>query len=96
MAVGTIPITQYPELFYPALEHGKNCLVFNSEQSLLDVINFVLQMKSTDIERLKQQAINYYEEYLAPEITIQRLLNHRPRKVSLRLLPFLKEGGGFA
>jgi hypothetical protein len=96
MAVGSIPITQYPELFYPALEDGKNCLVFKDEESLLSVIKRVLQMTREEKEKLKEGAVDYYEKYLAPEITIQRLLEHRPRKISLRLLPFLKDGGGFA
>lgn len=34
MAVGTIPITSYPEWFQPALVHGENCIVFTDGADL--------------------------------------------------------------
>lgn len=96
MAVGSIPIIQYPELFFPALEDGKNCLVFDDEESLLYTIERALHMSEQEKQQLKQNAMDYYDQYLAPKITIERLLDFRPRRISLRLLPFLKDGGGFA
>lgn len=96
MAVGTIPITQYPEMFFPALEHGKNCLVFNNAADLLQVIEVATSMSETHRVKMREAAQDYYESYLSPAHCISRLLAHHPRKISLRLLPFLKEGGGFA
>ena len=32
MAVGVIPITNYPEWFDPDLEHMKNCIVFDDQK----------------------------------------------------------------
>lgn len=96
MAVGCIPITQYPEMFFPPLEDGKNCLTFNNEAELLAVTNKAINMSDADIAAMKQAAILYYENYLAPTASIQRLLKHRSNRTSLRILPFLKAGGGFA
>ncbi len=96
MAVGSIPITQYPEMFFPALEHGKNCLVFNNEAELLAVIQQAATMPDAQRARLSQGAQDYYDTYLTPTACIHGLLQHRPRTISLRLLPFLKAGGGFA
>lgn len=96
LAVGSIPITQYPEMFFPALEHGKNCLVFRNETELLAVIQQALHMDEGQRQTLRQGAQDYYDAYLSPKACIQNLLAHHPRHVSLRLLPFLKEGGGYA
>jgi hypothetical protein len=96
MAVGSVPITQYSEMFFPPLEDGKNCLTFNNETELLTAIIKAMAMSETEIAAMSQAAIDYYENYLAPTASIQRLLNHKPEHISLRLLPFLKAGGGFA
>ena len=36
LAVGAIPIINYPEWFAPGLEHLKNCVVFNDRNDLID------------------------------------------------------------
>ncbi|MEN0037794.1 MAG: glycosyltransferase [Cellvibrio sp.] len=96
LAVGSIPITQYPEMFFPPLENGKNCLMFNNEDELLSVVNKAMNMNAAEIASMSHEAIEYYETYMAPTHCIQRLLNHASQRISLRLLPFLKAGGGFA
>lgn len=96
LAVGSVPITQYPELFFPPLEHGKNCLVFNDETQLIAAVDAAMKMSEHERLTMAQAAIDYYENYLAPGPCIQRMLNHARDRVSLRLLPFLKHGGGFA
>lgn len=96
MAVGSVPITQYPEMFFPPLEDGKNCLTFNNEKELQTAIFRAIAMSDTELASISHAAIDYYETYLAPIASIQRLLNHTSGPVSLRLLPFLKRGGGFA
>lgn len=96
MAVGTVPITQYPEMFFPPLEDGKNCLTFNNETELQTAITKAMTMSEHTLSIMAQAATDYYDTYLAPTASIQHLLNHRPHRISLRILPFLKAGGGFA
>lgn len=96
MAVGSIPITQYPEMFFPPLEDGKNCLTFSNETELQIAINNAMEMSEYTITTMAQAATDYYDNYLSPAASIQRLVNHKPNRISLRLLPFLKSGGGFA
>lgn len=96
MAVGSIPITQYPEMFFPPLEAGKNCLTFNNETELQQAINNAMTMSEHAITTMAQAATDYYDNYLSPVASIQRLANHKPNRISLRLLPFLKSDGGFA
>lgn len=96
LAVGSIPITQYPEMFFPALEDGKNCLVFTSETELLEKVHQAMTMPAEQLSSMRYAAQYYYDTYLAPVACINQLLEHHPHKISLRLLPFLKAGGGFA
>jgi len=96
MAVGTVPITEYPELFFPSLQHGKNCLVYSSEQSLVEVVQQAIVMTEGEWAELASGAVEYYQQYLHPVTTIERLLHGENKVVRLRLLPFLKAGGGFA
>lgn len=96
LAVGSIPITQYPEMFFPALEDGKNCLVFNNEQELLEKIRQAIAMPAEQIISMRNAAQVYYDTYLKADTCIKQLLAHHPHNISLRLLPFLKAGGGFA
>jgi hypothetical protein len=83
-------------MFYPALEDGKNCLVFANQSELLAVLNKAMAMSDAEAVPIAQGAIDYYEQHLAAPSCINNLLEHRRRRISLRLLPFLKTGGGFA
>jgi hypothetical protein len=96
LAVGSVPITQYPELFFPALEDGKNCLVYRGETDLTTVVNKAMAMDVEQIRQLSAGAVAYYEAYLDPVITVNKLLDEPQQSVALRLLPFLKTGGGYA
>lgn len=96
LAVGSIPITQYPEMFFPALEDGKNCLVFNNEKELLEKVQQAMVMPPEQLASMRREAQAYYDTYLNPNACIKQLLAHNQHNISLRLLPFLKAGGGFA
>jgi hypothetical protein len=96
LAVGSVPITQYPELFFPALEDGKNCLVYRGEADLTAVVKKAMAMDVEQIRQLSAGAVAYYEAYLDPVITVNKLLEEPQQSVALRLLPFLKTGGGYA
>lgn len=65
MSVGTIPILQYSEYFHPKLEHGVNCILFDSKQDLISKINGLFRMTEFDIARMRQAVIDYYDEYLS-------------------------------
>lgn len=96
MAVGSIPITQYPELFFPTLEHGKNCLVFRGAEDLADVVQQAIDMPEAEADRLAAGAAAYYDQFLSPQATVSGLLAMPGREVRLRLVPFIQRGGGYA
>ncbi len=73
MAIGCIPITNYPEWLHPNLEHGVNCIVFDEKQDLLEQIEAVLAMGEASIASMKQNAIDYYEQFLKKAAFIDQL-----------------------
>lgn len=96
LAVGAIPITQYPELFFPALEDGKNCLVFHGPDDLTAVVQRAVHMPEDEAARLAAGAAAYYDRFLSPQATVSGLMAMPGREVRLRLVPFIKRGGGYA
>lgn len=99
MAVGTVPIIEYPEQFFPALRDGVNCLSFSGAEHLVAVTRRAIDMPAEQWQRMSQAAADYYDAHLAPQPTIDALTQAMPdadNTVTLRYLPFFKRGGGFA
>ncbi len=74
MSVGTILITEYPEYFYPPLEHMKNCIAYNGKEDLIDKIKIALKMDVESIATLKENVITYYDNYLRSESFVKSLI----------------------
>ncbi len=86
MAVGSIPIINYPEWFDPHLEHLKNCIAFDDKTDLLVKLNDVLKMGAEQVARMRQRVIDYYDEYLAPESFVRKLeASERPKVIVLMI-----------
>jgi hypothetical protein len=73
MAVGTIPILQYKDLFYPPLEHMKNCIAYESYETLDEALEMALNMKEEELLRMQAEVIQYYDTYLATRQVIKRI-----------------------
>jgi hypothetical protein len=67
MSVGCIPVLQYHDLFHPALEDGKNCLVYTSLEVLEGIISKCAGMSQQDIQKLREGVLEYYDCYLSLE-----------------------------
>ncbi len=93
LAVGTIPITEYPELFFPALQDGVNCLTYQGEDDFVETVKRALQMPESERKRLAEGASAYYDSYLAPAAAVSRLLAEPTEPVMLRQTPFILSGG---
>ncbi len=79
MAVGTIPITNYPEWLDPHLRHMENCIVFDDRTDLASKLKMVLQLDDAAISRLRANVIDYYETPLRPETFVRRVESHQDR-----------------
>jgi hypothetical protein len=73
MAVGTIPITNYPEWLDPPLKHMENCIVFDDEDDLIARLKQAQEMAPQDIARLRANVLDYYHDHLRPETFIARI-----------------------
>ena len=73
MAAGCIPITQYAHYHFPNLEHNKNCLIFKDEKDLVKQVNQALTMNEEEIERMRNNVIQYYDQYLSEEAIVRNI-----------------------
>lgn len=83
MAVGTIPITNYPEWLDPHLKHMENCIVFDDRDDLIAKLKAVLEMAPEEIARLRSNVIDYYDNHMRPDTFIRRLEASTDLKVPL-------------
>jgi hypothetical protein len=87
LAVGTIPILEYDQLFYPALQDGVNCITYRGAQGFIEAMERLENMSSTAVQALRVGAIAYYEEHLSPT-AFTRLLEN-PDVQSVHVFPYL-------
>ncbi len=80
MAVGTIPITNYPEWMDPPLRPGHDCLTFDTEGDLMEAIRQALAMDQGKILAMRAHVIDYYERHLRPDTFVARVEAHPDRQ----------------
>ena len=86
MAVGCVPITNYPEWFDPALTPGENCIVFDDQDSLLDKLHMILKMPKEIIAEMRVKVLDYYEQYLRPATFIRRVEESSRERITVLLI----------
>ena len=86
MAVGAIPIINYPEWFQPRLAHLENCIVFGDGSDLIRQLHAVLTMSSNQIAEMRRRVIDYYEHYLTPESFTRRIETSKERKAVVLMI----------
>ena len=86
MAVGAIPIINYPEWFDPHLEHLQNCIAFDDKADLLLKLNEVLEMGGEHIARMRQRVIAYYDDCLATESFVRKVESSERQKVVVLMI----------
>lgn len=73
MAVGSIPLLEYPEYFHPPLQSGVNCIAFQGQADLLTQLLCIKNMREDEVSQLREGVISYYEQYLVPRAWVERL-----------------------
>jgi len=63
MSVGVVPIINYQKWLNPSLIDGKNALLYNSEESIHQVIDKALQMSYQEYKQLQDNVIEYYKTF---------------------------------
>ncbi|MDB4409745.1 glycosyltransferase [Gammaproteobacteria bacterium] len=86
MAVGAIPVINYPEWFNPTLRHMENCIVFDDKKDLIRKIEDVLEMGQQKISEMRDKAINYYENHLSPRKFISDIESREENKITVLMI----------
>ncbi len=79
MSVGAIPITNYHAYMRPPLIPEVNCLAFSTVDELEKIVERSLRMPATEIGRLREGVLSYYERYLEPASFATKLVAALPR-----------------
>ena len=85
MAVGAIPITNYPEWFDPKLIHMENCMAFASKKDLVERVKAALTLSPEEVARMQRNVVDYYEQYLRAERFVRRVEDCEDSKVTVLL-----------
>ncbi len=83
MAVGAIPILEYPEYLDPPLKNGVNCLAFAGGDDLLRVMRGALQLSLPQIIAMRKAARLYYEQHLAPGLFARAMMASPEKELTL-------------
>lgn len=75
MSVGTIPIIQkeYAEVMYPNLTDGVNAIIFDDLRHLDSILQNIFNTPETEVNRMRENVLNYFQDYLTPESMIEHL-----------------------
>ena len=73
MAVGTIPLIDYPEWLHPRLEHLTNCIAFDGKEDLVAKMRLALSMPTSKVAEMRANVAAYYSAYLQPEVAVERI-----------------------
>jgi glycosyltransferase involved in cell wall biosynthesis len=86
MAVGTIPVTNYPDWFFPQLTDRGNCIQFSSTEELREGIDEIRAMTGDQIAPMRERVVDYYDRHLSLPRFGLRLLSSPEREVILHVL----------
>lgn len=86
MAVGTIPITNYPEWFRPALGDRRECLAFDTTAALDAALDRALAMPAAEVAAMRAAVIAYHDRHLDLRRIARRLAARRDRPLHLTLV----------
>ena len=83
MAVGAVPILEYPEYLDPPLKHGVNCLAFTGPDELLRIMRRAFVIKPAQIAAMQKGARQYYDKHLAPGLFARAVMESPQRELTL-------------
>lgn len=86
MAVGAIPIINYPEWFNPTLRHMENCIAFDDKKDLVRKIEDVLEMGQQQVSEMRNRVIDYYENHLSPRKFIKDIESRKDKKITVLMI----------
>lgn len=86
LAVGTIPILEYPQYLEPPLQDGINCLVYSGADELISTIKRAENLDAEQVSKYSQAAREYYQQHLSLGNLTRRIIAQPSPMVTV--LPF--------
>lgn len=86
MAVGAIPVINYPEWFNPTLRHRDNCIVFDDRKDLVIKIKAILNMDPQEVAVMRRKVIDYYENHLSPGKFISDIESRMEKQITVLMI----------
>jgi hypothetical protein len=94
MASGAIPVTQFPEIFAPPFEDGKNALAFSTLPDLITLLENICSgaYAESKISAMRNGILDYYKEHLSFDSFKKQVMEADSSQ--LKIVDFMIDGGG--
>lgn len=86
MAVGTIPVINYPEWFNPDLVDMETCVTFKSKAELIEKFRYVINMRPEKIAQIRTNVADYYDKHLDPARCVKKIESSNYEEIDLLIL----------
>lgn len=86
LALGAIPVINYPEWFDPSLQHMRNCVTFDDRTSLITCLASVFAMDDARIAKMRECAISYFDEHLTNRSFLAKIESRPERKIEVLII----------
>jgi len=73
MAMGAIPLINYPEWFHPSLENQKNCFVFSNKEDLLEGLDHISKLSQEQLSSIRSNLMTYFMQYQSDEAVLKKI-----------------------
>ena len=73
IAMGAIPLINYPEWFHPRLRDGNTCFAFTDAASLRRQLDALVAISDADIGQMRAQVLAYYGQFVALDAVVARI-----------------------
>ncbi len=73
LAVGTIPVLNYPQFCHPPLIPDQICLAFTTPETLITTVRQTLTLPPTPLQTLRAATTHHYDSHLSPPGAAQTL-----------------------
>ncbi len=86
MSVSCIPILHrnYASIMCPKLEDGTNCFVYGDLNDLNRLIERLFLLESSEVEKMKNKALEYYNEHLSPLAVVEKIEKNNFDKIFIQ------------
>jgi len=86
MSMGCIPVIHknYADIMYPKLSNGQNSFTYKDFEDLDALIKRLFNLEETELERMRVEVLNYYNEYLSPKAVVETIEKNNFDKIFIQ------------